>query len=1098
LSRFSLILLGGFQARLASGHPLAVSTKKAQALLAYLALRPGVAHPRDKLAALLWGERPDSQARDSLRHTLGALRKALPATEPPSLVTEGHCVALNPAAADVDVGAFERRVAEGTPTALEHAAALYQGDLLEGLNVNEAPFEDWLLAERERLRELALEALAKLLAHQSQAGATERAIQTAGRLLALDPLQEVVHRTLMRLYTRQGRRGTALRQYQTCVGVLQREVGAEPEPETKQLYQEILRHPPPVQASADAGPGHRARRPPQTPALPRLDIPAPETALIGRDSELARLRQALEECSRGRGHIIALVGEAGIGKTRLLMALAADASRQQTRVLLGRSYESEQIFPFGPWVDAFRTGQLITDNQVLNELNPVWRAELARLLPELDAPGLPPPSDEYLRLFESVAKCIEGLAARQPVLVMLEDLHWADEMSLRLLAFLARRIQAAPILVVATAREEELASAPVLGRVLEELTREPHFRRLALLPLSRTDTTALVRSLARAGYEGSSLARLCEQVWALSEGNPFLVVEIMGARHEGATPQPLTGLSLPERVRQIIAGRLERLGDRGHALVATAAVIGREFDFALLERATGLGEREAAEGLEELVRRRVLHGVGERFDFTHDRIREVVYTELLPPRRKLVHRQVAEALEALYADNLGPHYAALGTHFHAGEVWGKALPYLRQAGAQASSRSAYREAGACFEQALATLEHLPESRDSIGVAIDLRFDLRNALYPLGDVGRSLTYLREAGSLSESLGDRHRQARAYAYLLTNFRQMGDPDRAIEAGQRALALALALGDVSLQVVTNLYLGATYESAGDCQRATDFLRRNVTSAGDDLIHERFGLPGFPLVASRIALAGCLAKLGNFTEGIAHGEEGVRMAEAIDQPYTLIAAYLEVGLAYLRKGELQRAISMLERGRALGQQGGFPHLVAATASGLGYAHALSGRDREALPPLEEGVERAASLGIVVHQSLRTAWLSEGYLLAGRIPDALQLAGRALELSRDHKERGNEACVLRLLGEIASRRDPPDVETAEGSYREALGLAGELGMRPLVAHCHLGLGRLHHRIGQVARARAELSTAIELFRAMDMTFWLGPAEAELARAESP
>jgi DNA-binding SARP family transcriptional activator len=1097
LSRFSLTLLGGFQARLASGHPLAVSTKKAQALLAYLALRPGVAHPRDKLAALLWGETPDAQARDSLRHTLGALRRALPATEPPSLVTEGHCVALNPAAADVDVGAFERRVAEGTPAALEHAAALYQGDLLEGFNVNEAPFEDWLLAERERLRELALEALAKLLAHQSQAGATERGIQTAGRLLALDPLQEVVHRTLMRLYTRQGRRGSALRQYQTCVGVLQRELGAEPEPETKQLYQEILRHRPLAQSSADAAPDHHARRPPQAP--PRLDISAPETALIGRDSELARLRQALEESSRGRGHIIAVVGEAGIGKTRLLMALAADASRQQTRVLLGRCYESEQIFPFGPWVDAFRTGQLIADDQVLSELNPVWRAELARLLPELDVPGLPAPTDEYLRLFESVAKCIEGLTARQPVLVMIEDLHWADEMSLRLLAFLARRIQAASILVVATAREEELASVPVLGRVLEELTREPHFLRLALLPLSRTDTTALVRSLARAGYEASGLARLCEQVWALSEGNPFMVVEAMGARHEGTTPQPLTGLSLPERVRQIIAGRLERLGDRSRALVATAAVIGREFDFVLLERAAGLGEREAAEGLEELVRRRVLHGVGERFDFTHDRVREVVYAELLPPRRKLLHRQVAEALEALYADNLEPHYAALGTHFHAGDVWGKALPYLRQAGAQALSRSAYREAGACFEQALATLEHLPESRDSIGVAIDLRLDLRNALYPLGDLRRSLTYLREAESLAESLGDRHRQARAYAYLLTNFRRMGDPDRAIEAGQRALALTEALGDVPFRVATNLFLGQTYESAGDYHRATDFLRRNVTSSvGDDLVHERFGLPGFPLVFSRFWLAGCLAKLGNFTEGMAHGEEAVRIAEAIDQGYTLIAAHCEVGLAYLRKGELQRAIPMLERGRALGQQGGFPHFAAATASGLGYAHALSGRDREALPLLEEGVGQAASLGIVVHQSLRTAWLSEGYLLAGRIPDALRLAGRALELSRDHKERGNEACVLRLLGEIASRRDPPDVETAEGSYREALGLAGELGMRPLIAHCHLGLGRLHQRIGQVERGRAELSTAIGLFRAMDMTFWLGPAVAELARAESP
>jgi tetratricopeptide (TPR) repeat protein len=226
--------------------------------------------------------------------------------------------------------------------------------------------------------------------------------------------------------------------------------------------------------------------------------------------------------------------------------------------------------------------------------------------------------------------------------------------------------------------------------------------------------------------------------------------------------------------------------------------------------------------------------------------------------------------------------------------------------------------------------------------------------------------------------------------------------------------------------------------------------------------------------------------------------MAEAIGQPYTLIAAFVEVGFAYLRRGELHRVIPMLEHARALGQQGEIPDLAAATASGLGYAYALAGRDREALPLLEEGVARAASLGVVVHQSLRTGWLSEGYLLAGRIPDASEFAGRALELSRSHKERGNEAYVLRLLGEIAAHRDPPDVETAEARYREALGLAGELGMRPLVAHSHLGLGLLHQRIGQVERARAELSAAIELFRAMGMTFWLGPAEAEFTRAKSP
>jgi DNA-binding SARP family transcriptional activator len=237
----SLTLLGGFQARLDSGSAVSLPVRKSQALLAYLGIRPGRAHPRDKLAALLWGESSDERARDGLRHALAALRRALPASTPPILLLEGQTLALSSAVVDVDVPTFERHVAEGTPEALEHAAAVYGGDLLSGFSLDEPLFEEWLVPERERLRELALEALARLLACQSKTGATERAIQTAVRLLALDPLQEAVHRALMRLYLRQHRRGAALRQYQLCVDVLQRELGSEPEPETKQLSLELLR-----------------------------------------------------------------------------------------------------------------------------------------------------------------------------------------------------------------------------------------------------------------------------------------------------------------------------------------------------------------------------------------------------------------------------------------------------------------------------------------------------------------------------------------------------------------------------------------------------------------------------------------------------------------------------------------------------------------------------------------------------------------------------------------------------------------------------------------------------------------------------------------
>src|SRR5262245_28294390 len=294
MTSLKVTLLGGFDTRLASGAAVCLPTKKAKALLAYLAIRPGQSHPRDKLAALLWGGKSDDQARGDLRHALVALRRALAGTNPPALEIEGQTLALNPAGVGVDVVTFERRIAEGTPRALEQAAELYRGDLLLGFTVNEPLFEEWLVSERERLREMALEALGRLLAHQTKAAGPERAIQTAVRLLGLNPLQEAVHRTLMRLYARQGRRGAALKQYQVCVSALQRELGTKPEEETRQVYQELLRRSAEMGEAPDARVDDRSRSARKTrPAPP--DLPAAETPLFGREAELGRLRALLGE-----------------------------------------------------------------------------------------------------------------------------------------------------------------------------------------------------------------------------------------------------------------------------------------------------------------------------------------------------------------------------------------------------------------------------------------------------------------------------------------------------------------------------------------------------------------------------------------------------------------------------------------------------------------------------------------------------------------------------------------------------------------------------------------------------------------------------------
>ena len=1080
MGRLTLSLLGGFQARLDRSPPL-VLPAKAQALLAYLTARPGQSHPRDKLAALLWGGTGQQQARSNLRHTLFAIRQAMRGFSPGFLVAEAQAVALEPAAVDVDVITFEKLVAEGTAEALERAAALYQGELLEGLSVDEPPFEEWLLSERERLRELALEALARLLAHQSKRQATERAIQTAIRLLALDPLQEPAHRTLMRLYARQGRRSAALKQYQVCVGVLRRELGAEPEPETRQLYQDILQQ----RLSKSAEPEVRLSH--TTPPT-RQSEPVGEVPLVGREGQLNQLWRALDEARSGLGRVVVIVGEAGVGKSSLVTVVGANARERGIRMLLGRCYESQQILPFGPWVDALRGSGVSQEAKTLQDLPPVWRAELSRLLPEVSAPDLPTASNDLLRLFESVAQFVERLTLEGPVAVVLEDIHWADEMSLRLFAFVARRTQAVRVLLGATAREEELSSAPVLQRVLDELATGPHFRHMPLSPLSRGDTAALVQSLARRGSDETLVACLSDRLWAASKGNPFIIVETMRALDEGAVTETAPTLRLPERVRQVIAGRLERLSPRGQQLAAVAAVIGREFEFPVLQIAAGLGVRDAAEGVEELVRRRVLHGIGERFDFTHERVREVVYDRLLALQRKVLHGQLVKAIEEVYAENLEPYYAALGLHCSESEIWGKAATYLRQAGIQAGARSAYSEAVAFFTQALGALGHLPVTRETTELTIDIRLDIRSALIPLSEWARMGEQVHEAERLARTLGDQHRLGKISNFMLNQCLLTGDYDGALRFGREALGIARASGDRSIEVVATTNLGGTHSARGEFTDAAAFFERNVALEGD-LRYQRFGSASIQSAWSGAHLAEVLSELGRFDEAIARAEASVQIAEEANNSFTLNFGLFALGRAHLRRGGHAEAIRDLKRGHDLCRTRQIVFWTAFVAAALGVAYALARQADEAVPLVAGAVEEYRHRPNHFRPAVIPLCAGTAYLWAGRIDEAAGHAREALALTRRLGARGAEVHALCLVGDVALADGGGD---AESYYREALTLAGELGMRPLVAHCHRGLGKLYRRTGKRDQAQEHLTTATTMYREMGMTYWLEKAEAEL------
>jgi tetratricopeptide (TPR) repeat protein len=359
-------------------------------------------------------------------------------------------------------------------------------------------------------------------------------------------------------------------------------------------------------------------------------------------------------------------------------------------------------------------------------------------------------------------------------------------------------------------------------------------------------------------------------------------------------------------------------------------------------------------------------------------------------------------------------------------------------------------------------------------------------------------LREAEALAEGLGDQRRLGHVSAYLSQYFWSVGDHERALVCGQRALACAETLGDVPLEGIATLHLNMACYTLGAYQQAIAYGRRSVASFEGEQRRERCGLQVLPAVWSRTYLTYALALVGAFAESLAVAAEGVQIAEAAEAtayPLSRIFAYSAMGGAYGWKGDVLQAIPLLERSLALCQAATIPP-VPFLSSSLGEVYALCGRVTEALPLLEQAVEDANALGRLAHQPLFIAHVSQGYLLTGRWEEATQSAQRALELARAHKVRGWEAHVLYILGNVARHREPPEIVQAEAYYQQALTLADELGMRPLVAHCHRGLGTLYAATGQQEQARAELSTAIALYRAMAMTFWLPQTEAALAQVE--
>jgi tetratricopeptide (TPR) repeat protein len=842
------------------------------------------------------------------------------------------------------------------------------------------------------------------------------------------------------------------------------------------------------------------------PARTRLQAAARRglTRFVGRDAEIEALRRSLERAGSGHGQVVAVVGEAGVGKSRLHWEFTRSHHADGWLVLRGRSVSYARGTPYLPIIELLRTYLGVQEGddprevraRVADKLLTLDRTQQPLLTPLLalfDAPiddaawnALDPPQRRQ-RILEAVKRLLLHGSQVQPLLLVVADLQWMDSESQALLDALIDGLPTARILLLVSYRPE----------YQHAWGSKTYYTQLRVEPLPAGTAEELLADLLG---QDESLETLKRVLIERTEGNPFFLEEsvqtlvetgvLVGARGAYRMTKVPEVWPLPATAQAIVAARIDRLPPDEKELLQAASVIGPDVPFALLKSIADVPETSLRRALTDLELAEFLYETSLspdlEYTFKQTLTHEVAYASMLQDRRRVLHARIVSALETLYSDHLSEQVERLAHHAFRGEVWEKAVTYLRQAGAKALAHSAYREAASHFEQALTALHPLPETREKIERAVDLRLDLRQSLFLMNELTKVWRYLEEAEELARTLDDPRRLGWVSAYMSGHHWHTGGHVAEMSRfAVRVEGIAERLGDVPLQIAAHYYLAGASHLSGDYRAAERVCRKFVQSLHDQPTRERFGLAIFPAVVSRASLARVLAELGEFHEGDAHGHEAIRIAEALDHPFSVSLGCFD--LAYLKRvrGQLTEAVRLLERAVAGCREWNITSHTPMVMASLGHAYALSGRSAEGVSYLQEALAAYESAGIGVDHSLGVYQLGETYLLSDQLEDARACADRAVTLARGRGERGYEAWALRLLGDIESRRARTDVATTAAHYDAAMTLASELEMRPLVAHCHAGVGTLYRRTSDAQQAQEHLASARVMYGAMGMTYWL-------------
>jgi DNA-binding NtrC family response regulator/tetratricopeptide (TPR) repeat protein len=829
------------------------------------------------------------------------------------------------------------------------------------------------------------------------------------------------------------------------------------------------------------------------------------TAFVGRRRELAQFADALDHARKGHGQVVAVVGEAGVGKSRLLLEFVNSPCVRDSLILISSAASYGKGMPYLPVINLLKSYFKIEPRDDKDRVKErirerVLSLELASALPALfalldvhndDAPwSALDPSQKRERTLEAVKLLLLEESHVRPVIVVFEDLHWIDSETQAVLDTLIESLPSHRALLLASYRTEHQHT----------WNSKTYYAQLRIGPLSPDNAHALLDRLVGRDEATAALKR---ELIERTGGNPFFLEEsvrtlvetgvLAGDRGAYRLALPAQGIRVPATVQAVLAARIDRLSPVDRTLLQTAAVIGKDVPFALLQAVADLPEEPLRAGLMRLRGSEFLYEtrlVPElEYTFKHALSHEVAEGELLPERRRGLHARVVDAIETLHRDRLGEQIERLAHHAHEGDLREKAVDYLQQAGRKAAARSALPEAQGWFERALDVLKALPESPSTLEQAFEIRLGLRPVLSQLGEVRQMLERLREAETLAEVLNDDARRGRILAFMTTTHSLLDELDEAHASGTRALGIAARLGDLRLRILTTTLLEQVHYYRGEYARLVELATGNLATLPADWVYEYFGAPAPTSVFDRSWLVMSLAQLGRFTEAVEYETEAIRLAEPTQRGFPVSQAYRAAGDRHLLEGDWPKARSLYERQIAVAKTGNvalhLPWPIAASA----WVLAQLGETSEALNRLREGeqlLERQAAKGIVFYRAWAYHALGRACLLLGRLTEAQTLGDRAVESAP--RQLGFLAWALHLLGDIATHPDRFHAESGEAHYRKALALAEPRGMRPLVAHCHLGLGKLYQRTGKREQAQEHLAIATTMYREMDMRFWLEQA----------